>query len=124
MFRWVSGDGAYGDAHEFPEVCGRSREVVLFRGSLRYPCLDGRSCLEGAGSDGKKTRTQKPRLPKPTEESPGAVAASSLEAVIPQADFWQRICLREGDKGPREFEFARRECSKNGTASRDRLPGS
>ncbi len=50
-------------------------------------------------------RGRKPKNPKPTAESPPAVSASSLVSSIPNNQ-WQRICLREGDKGPKEFEFA------------------
>ena len=105
LFQWVSGDGAYGDAHEF-------RKFV--EGMGKWYCFEVH-CDTHVWMDDpawkvptvqEKRRGRKPKLPKPTEESPAAVTASSLESSVPQNE-WQRICLREGDKGPREFEFAR-----------------
>ncbi len=44
-------------------------------------------------------------MDNPAWKVPPAVSASSLVSSIPNNQ-WQRICLREGDKGPKEFEFA------------------
>ncbi|MDP2969787.1 MAG: IS701 family transposase [Deltaproteobacteria bacterium] len=105
LFQWVSGDGAYGDAHEFRKFVDALGKWYCFEVHCDTHVWTEDPAWKVPEVTGKR-RGRKPKLPKPTEESPGAVAASSLEAVIPQAD-WQRICLREGDKGPREFEFAR-----------------
>jgi SRSO17 transposase len=105
LFQWVSGDGAYGDAHEF-------RKHV--QDMEKWYCFEVH-CNTHVWKDDpiwkvpvvpEKRRGRKPKLPKPTEDSPSAVTASSLVSSIPESQ-WQRICLREGDKGPREFEFAR-----------------
>jgi len=105
LFQWVSGDGAYGDAHEF-------RKHV--QDMEKWYCFEVH-CDTHVWTDDpvwkvpvipEKRRGRKPKLPKPTEQSPPAVTASSLVSSIPEIQ-WQRICLREGDRGPREFEFAR-----------------
>jgi SRSO17 transposase len=105
LFQWVSGDCAYGDAHEF-------RKYVTEMG--KWYCFEV-SCGTHVWADApdwkvppvmEKKRGRKPKLPKPTEESPSAVIAASLIPSIADHQ-WQRIFLREGDKGPREFEFAR-----------------
>ena len=105
LFQWVSGDGAYGDAHEF-------RKFV--KDMVKWYCFEVH-CDTHVWTDDpawevpvvpEKRRGRRPKLPKPTKDSPSVVTASSLVASIPESQ-WQRICLREGDKGPREFEFAR-----------------
>jgi SRSO17 transposase len=105
LFQWVSGDCAYGDAHEF-------RKHVAGMG--KWYCFEVRHDTPIWTDDPiwkmppviKNRRGRKPKHPKPTEGSPSAVTASSLISSIPDNQ-WQRVCLREGDKGPREFEFAR-----------------
>jgi SRSO17 transposase len=105
LFQWVSGDCAYGDAHEF-------RKHVASMG--KWYCFEVHCDTHVWADDPdwkvpivlERKRGRKPKLPKPTEGSPSAVTALSLVSSIPD-DQWQRICLREGDKGPREFEFAR-----------------
>jgi SRSO17 transposase len=105
LFQWVSGDGAYGDAHEF------RRHVQDME---KWYCFEVH-CDTHVWTDDpawkvpmipEKRRGRKPKLPKPTEQSPPAVTVSSLVSSIPEIQ-WQRICLREGDRGPREFECAR-----------------
>jgi SRSO17 transposase len=105
LFQWVSGDGAYGDAHEF------RRHVQDME---KWYCFEVH-CDTHVWTDDpawkvpvipEKRRGRKPKLPKPMEQSPPAVTASSLVSSIPEIQ-WQRICLREGDRGPREFECAR-----------------
>jgi len=105
LFQWVSGDSAYGDSHEF-------RKHV--HDMEKWYCFEVH-CDTHVWTDDpvwkvpvipEKRRGRKPKLPKPTEQSPPAVTVSSLASSIPEIQ-WQRICLREGDKGPREFECAR-----------------
>jgi SRSO17 transposase len=105
LFQWVSGDCAYGDAHEF-------RKHVAGMG--KWYCFEVYYNTNVWTDDPawkvppvmKSRRGRKPKHPKPTEGSPPAVTASSLVSSIPDNQ-WQRVCLREGNKGPREFEFAR-----------------
>lgn len=105
LFQWVSGDAAYGDAHEFRKHVQDMEKWYCFEvhcdthvwaddPAWKFPVIP------------EKRRGRKPKLPQPTEQSPPAVTVSSLVTSIPEIQ-WQRICLREGDTGPREFECAR-----------------
>ncbi len=105
LFQWVTGDGAYGDAHEFRKFVDTLGKWYCFEVHCDTHVWAEDPAWEVPEVAGKR-RGRKPKLLKPTEASPRAIAASSLVSAILPKD-WQRICLREGDKGPREFEFAR-----------------
>lgn len=104
-FQWVGGDSAYGDAREF-------RKFVQDMG--KWYCFEVR-CDTHVWTDdpvwqvpavSEKRRGRRPKIPKPTEKSSAAAMVSSVVASVPESH-WHRIRLREGDKGPGEFEFAR-----------------
>ena len=105
LFQWVSGDCAYGDAHEFRKHIAEMGKWYCFEVYCdTHVWTDDPGWKVPPATENRRGR--KAKLPKPTIESPPAVSASSLVSSIPDNQ-WQRICLREGDKGPREFEFAR-----------------
>ena len=105
FFQWVSGDSAYGDAHEF-----RRRVAALDK----WYCFEIHSDTHVWTEDPKwevppvtkRKRGRQPKLSKPTEGSPVAVTVASLLSSVPDNQ-WQQVILREGDKGPRMFEFTR-----------------
>jgi len=101
LFQWVSGDCAYGDAHEFRKhVAGMGKWYCFEVYHDTHVWTDDPAWKVPPVMENRRGR--KPKHPKPTEESPPAVTASSLVSSIPDNQ-WQRICLREGDKGPREI---------------------
>jgi len=105
LFQWVSGDCAYGDAHEFRKhIAGMGKWYCFEVSSDTHVWTDEPAWKVPPVI--KNRRGRKPKHPKPTDGSPPAVTASSLVSSL-AGNQWQRICLREGDKGPREFEFAR-----------------
>ena len=105
LFQWVSGDSAYGDAHEFRKHVQDMEKWYCFEVHCDTHVWTDDPAWKVPVVPGKR-RGRKPKLPKPTEQSPPAVTASFLVSSIPEIQ-WQRICLREGDRGPREFEFVR-----------------
>ena len=105
LFQWVSGDCAYGDAHEFRKHVAELGKWYCFEDDYDTHVWTDDSAWK-VPPVMENRRGRKPKHPKPTEGSPPAVTASSLVSSIPENQ-WQRIRLREGDKGPREFEFAR-----------------
>jgi len=105
LFQWVSGDCAYGDAHEFRKhIAGMGKWYCFEVSSDTHVWTDDPAWKVPPII--KNRRGRKPKHPKPTDGSPPAVTVSSLLSSCADNQ-WQRICLREGDKGPREFAFAR-----------------
>ena len=101
LFQWVSGDCAYGDAHEFRKHVAELGKWYCFEVYYdTHVWTDDPAWKVPPVMENRRGR--KPKHPKPTEGSPPAVTASSLVSSIPDHQ-WQRICLREGDKGPREI---------------------
>ena len=106
LFQWVSGDCAYGDAHEFRKHVAEMGEWYGFEVyCYTHVWMDDPAWKVPPAKENRRGRK--------TEESEadGGIAACRFRIVsrlssIPDNQ-WQRICLREGDKGPREFEFAR-----------------
>lgn len=105
LFQWVTGDCAYGDAHELRKYVAEMGKWYCFE-IYSDTHLWAKNPAWEVPPVIKNRRGRKPKHPKPTAVSPPAVPASSLVSSIPDTQ-WQPICVREGDKGPREFEFAR-----------------
>jgi SRSO17 transposase len=103
-FRWVTGDAAYGDHHDL-------RDLVEELGKLY--CLEVSSDTNVWTSDPhwkvalRRGATGRPAtVPRPTRSSPASTTAAEVAAQLAPRD-WIRHRVTEGEKGPREYEFAR-----------------
>ncbi len=103
-YAWVTADAAYGDSHDL-------RRLVAEQG--RWYCFEvGRNAqvwsVDPGWSVPPATR-RAGRRPTRAKAGPGSVPARDVEAIVrelPPGD-WVRHRVTEGEKGPREYEFAR-----------------
>lgn len=103
-YQWVTADAAYGNSHEL-------RRLVAEQG--RWYCFEVSGIAEvwiadpawvvppRAGEAGRPRTKARPR--------PDAIAAQTVDAIVRSlpASEWIRHRVTEGEKGPREYEFAR-----------------
>ena len=112
---WVTGDEVYGDAPYLRDVVSRAGKRYVLTVSCHTPVWRDRPPLEEpvVGATGR------PRTKLRLVE--GAPSAETVAAVIAShpSDSWQRLTVREGEKGPRIYDWARVRVVE----SRNQLPG-
>ena len=103
-YQWVTADAAYGDSHEL-------RRLVAAQG--RWYCFEvSRDAEAWTAHPGWLTPPPSGRAGRPhTRARPGpdSVPARTVDEIVrslPAGD-WIRHRVTEGEKGPREYEFAR-----------------
>ena len=112
---WVTGDTVYGDAPYLRDAVSRAGKSYVLAVSCHTPVWRDRRSLaeEGVGIAGQ-TRT----TPGGAEGAPSAETVAAVIASQP-GDSWQRLTVREGEKGPRAYDWVRVRVLE----SRDQLPG-
>jgi len=99
---WVTGDKIYGDAVALRDVVARAGKKYVLAVSANTPVWRERQPVVGP-STGKRGRPRKAlRL------APGAAAWETVAAVGRPlaADDWQRLAVGQGEKGPRNYDWA------------------
>src|SRR5665811_1953066 len=103
-YQWVTADAAYGDAADL-------RALVASLG--RWYCMEVSGTTTVWTADPawavppRAGRTGRPRTkPRPGSATPDAQAVRDIVRALPP-DAWIRHRVTEGEKGPREYEFAR-----------------
>ena len=103
-YQWVTADAAYGDAADL-------RALVASLG--RWYCMEVSGTTTVWTADPawavppRAGRTGRPRTkPRPGSATPDAQAVRDIVRSLPP-DAWIRHRVTEGEKGPREYEFAR-----------------
>jgi len=103
-YAWVTADAAYGDSHDL-------RRLVADQG--RWWCLEVRGTAEAWSADPgwsvPPASGRAGRRPTRARAGTGSIPARTVEAIVRElpADAWVRHRVTEGEKGPREYEFAR-----------------
>jgi len=112
---WVTGDEVYGDAPYLRDAVSRAGKGYVLAVSCHTPVWRYLPSREeaGVGIAGQPRTT--PRLAE------GAPSAETVAAVIASQpwDSWQRLTVRDGEKGPRTYEWIRVRVMEG----RNQLPG-
>lgn len=104
QFGWVTGDAAYGDHHDLRDLVEELGKLYCFEVSSNTNVWtsDPRWAIAPRrGGRGRPTT-----VPAPTKFSPPSTTAVEIAAGLAPKD-WVRHRVTEGEKGPREYEFAR-----------------
>ena len=103
-FAWVTADAAYGNSHDL-------RRLVAEQG--RWYCFEvSRDALVWSADPAWRTPPRSGRTGRPqtrARPAPDAPPARPVEALVRELapEAWVRHRVTEGEKGPREYEFAR-----------------
>ena len=112
---WVTGDEVYGDAPHVRDAISRAGKKYVLGVSCHTPVWRERPPLQGPVAARKGRPRTKPRL------AAGAPSWQKVAAVITSqaSGSWQRLTVREGEKGPLTYDWTRVRIVE----SRDALPG-
>jgi SRSO17 transposase len=103
-YAWVTADAAYGDSHDL-------RRLVAEQG--RWYCFEvSRDALVWTADPAWRTPSRMGRTGRPrtrARPAPDTLPARPVDAIVRELapDAWIRHRVTEGEKGPREYEFAR-----------------
>ena len=102
-YQWVTADAAYGDSHELRRLVAEQGRWYCFevRGTAEVWTADPGWQVPPSGATGRPRTRARPR--------PDALPAQTADEIVrslPVGD-WIRHRVTEGEKGPREYEFAR-----------------
>ena len=102
-FRWVGGDGVYGDSPTFVQGRAPARQVVRPGQLGRCPRLDRRAPGDPARAEAQAESAGGPcTQPLVVGE---ARRVDEVVAALPAAA-WRRLTVAEGSQGPRVYEYA------------------
>jgi SRSO17 transposase len=113
--RWVTGDEVYGDAPDLRDAIAAGGRLYVLAVSCSTPVWTERPAVVAPRTDTGGRPQTKTRL---AQNAPRAQSVATVVASWP-ANAWQRLSVAEGEKGPREYDWA---CARI-VESREGLPG-
>jgi SRSO17 transposase len=123
-YQWVTGDSAYGESHNVRNLVASLGKWYCFEMKsnthvwIKDPVWKIPTREREEGEQPRNVRGRPFSRPAPSKDSPPSVTVSELFKTLSDAE-WEQIMLREGDKGPRVFDFIRVRVIE----SQERKPG-
>jgi hypothetical protein len=103
-YQWVTAHAAYGNSHELRRLVAEQGRWYCFEvsGIAEVWTADPVWVVPPRAGDAGRPRTR-------ARPQPDAIAAQTVDAIVRSLppDAWIRHRVSEGEKGPREYEFAR-----------------
>ncbi|MBJ7594081.1 MAG: IS701 family transposase [Candidatus Dormibacteraeota bacterium] len=115
-YQWVTGDAAYGDSHDLRALVDALDRWYCFEVSSNSDVWCDQPAWAVPARRGGHGRPSTQR--RPTSSSPRSLTVAQVAAGLDDTA-WVRHRIKEGAKGPREYEFARRRVIEK----RHRRPG-
>lgn len=103
-YQWVTGDAAYGDSHDLRALVDELGRWYCFEVSSNSDVWCDEPAWAVSPRRGARGRPRTQR--RPTASSPRSMTVAQVAAGLDDTA-WVRHRIKEGAKGPREYEFAR-----------------